>query len=183
MAKAKKSRKPPSRQRYDEQHRIRSVRLDKEDDERLDKLLTALGLSYSDFMKAQIRKDEAMIEKRVEMLASRQTDPSLEERVRCLENLVHEVFMLTVDTDEHPPLCPHCENQEMRKCEGREIETNIGIPWVPTWKCPKCGYFLNTYKRIAPESIELIEPEGGRHIDKSGRMGRRSPKKRLKERK
>lgn len=44
MAKVNKSKKPPSRQRYDNEHRIRSVRLDKEYDERLDKLLGGIGI-------------------------------------------------------------------------------------------------------------------------------------------
>jgi len=179
----KKKRNPPSRKKYEQENPTISFRAPKRTKERLAKHLEGTGQSVLDFVEDALGREESMVEKRVEMLASRQAGPALEERVRFLESLVHEVFMLTVDTKEYPPLCPHCENQEMRKCEGRQIESSMGCPWVPTWKCPKCGYFLNTYKRIDPESIELIEPEGGRHIDKPGRMGRRSPKKRLKERK
>jgi Arc/MetJ-type ribon-helix-helix transcriptional regulator/predicted RNA-binding Zn-ribbon protein involved in translation (DUF1610 family) len=164
VAKSKKSKKPPSRQRYDEEHRVRSARLDKEYDERLDKLLKALGLSYSDFVKAHIRKDEAMIEKRVEILTSRLMDPSLEDRVGCLESLVLEIYNLTVDTVEYPPLCPRCEDQEMRRCEGTEMASSLASLIVPTWKCPKCGFFLNTYHRIDPKSLVCPDSEP-RHVE------------------
>ena len=178
MVKARRSRKPPSRKRYDEAHRVRSVRLDKEYDERLDKLLTALGLSFSDFMRAHIRNDEAMIEKRVEMLASRQIDPSVEHRLRCIEDLVQQIFTVSVDTDEYPPYCPHCENQELFQAEGRETESSLAHPVVFTWKCPGCGFFVDTYKRIDPKSIKWIDPDSGKYINKPRTSARHRPKKR-----
>ena len=166
MAKTKGSKKPPSRQRYDNEHRIRSVRLDRETNERLDKLLEGTGCSFADFVKDALGREESMVEKRVETLASRQVDPSLEERVRCLENLVHEIFSLTVDNRENPPYCPRCEGQELFRCDGRETESRIKHPWVPTWKCPKCGFFINTYKRIDPASIKWVDPDSGNYVDK-----------------
>ena len=167
MAKPNKSQKSPSRKRYEEAHPTRSCRLNKEDDERLGKLLEGLGLSFSGYVKGHIRKDEAMIEKRVEILASRKADPSLEDRVRCLEDLVYYIISLGgIDTREYPPYCPHCEGQKMFRCEGRETESTIANPWVLTWKCPKCGYFINTYKRIDPKSIKWIDPDTWESIDK-----------------
>jgi hypothetical protein len=77
-----------------------------------------------------------MIKKRVEMSASRQVAPSAEDRIRCLEDLVLQVFGITVDTDEYPPVCPYCENESMVQCEGREMESSLARPWVITWKCP-----------------------------------------------
>jgi len=166
MVKTNKSKKPPSRKRYEEEHRTRSARLDRETNERLDKLLEGTGCSFADFIKDALGREEAMIEKRVEMLASRQVDPSLEERVRCLENLVHEIFSLTVDTRKYPPYCPRCEVQELFESEGRETESTIADPWVPTWKCPKCGYFINTYKRIDPKSIKWVDHNSGGYTNK-----------------
>ena len=166
MAKVSKNKKPPSRERYEKENRTRSVRLDRETNEHLDKLLKGLGLSFSGYVKAQIRKDEAMIEKKAETLASRKVNPLLEEMVRCLEDLVFDIYALRVDTDKYSLLCPRCENQRLFKCEGREIESNLADPTVPTWKCPKCGFFLNTYKRIDPKSIRWIDPYSGDYIDK-----------------
>ncbi len=118
-----------------------------------------------------------MVKKRIETLASRQVDPSLEERVRCLENLVHEIFSLTVDTGEYPPCCPHCDNQELFQCEGKEIESKLAHPEVITWKCPKCGFFINTYKRIDPASIKWVAPNSGNFVDKPKTSARHWGKK------
>ena len=107
-----------------------------------------------------------MVEKRVEILASREVGPSLEDRIRCLEDLVLQVFGITVDTDEYPPICSYCENEDMVQCEGREMESSLAHPRVITWKCPKCGYFINTYKRIDPKSIKWIDPDTWESIDK-----------------
>jgi len=166
MAKNRGKKKPPSRQRYDNEHHVRSVRLDKEHDEHLDKLLEGLGLSFSGYVKAHIKKDEAMIEKKAEIMASRKIDPSVEDRVRCLENLVHEIFSLTVNTRKYPPYCPRCEAQELFECEGRETESTARNPWLPTWKCPKCGYFINTYNRIDPKSIKWVDNNSGGYTNK-----------------
>lgn len=154
MAKHRAKRKSPSRKRYEEKHRTRSCRLDTENDNRLEEHLQGTGHSFADFVKDHLGREEAMIDERVEMLASRRMNPSLEDRVRCLEDLVHQVFLLTVDTDECPPLCPHCEDEELCRCEGRQMESKLAQPWVLTWKCPKCGFFLDTYRRIAPKSIK-----------------------------
>ena len=158
MAKVSKNKKPPSRKRYEEEHRTRSVRLDRATNEHLDKILGGLELSFSGYVKAQIRKDEAMIEKKTEILASRKVNPLLEERVRFLESLLLDTYSLAIDTSEYPPLCPRCEDREMLRCEGREMESNLASPIIPTWKCPKCGFFLNTYHRIDPKSIKWIDP-------------------------
>jgi len=158
MARTKGSKKPPSRKRYEDEHPTRSCRLNKEDDELLEKHLERTGRSFADFVKEHLRKEEAMVKERVEMLASREVDPSLEDRVRCLEDLVYYIISLGgIDKCKYPPYCPHCEGQKMFRCEGRETESTIADPRVPTWKCPKCGYFINTYKRIDPKSIKWID--------------------------
>ena len=167
MAKVSKNKKPPSRQRYEAEHRTRSVRLNTEENEHLDKLLEGLDLSFSGYVKAHIRKDEAMIEKKAEIMASKQAPPSVEERLRCLEDLVYDILSLRVDTDKYPPYCPRCEGQHMLKCEGRETEASSPDSWVPTRKCPRCGFFLDTYRRIDPKSIKCNDPRSVKHIHKT----------------
>lgn len=166
MVKTNKSKKPPSRKRYEEEHPTISFRLDRESRKNLKEHLDGTGCSNADFVKDSLGREKSMIEKRVEMLASRQVDQSLEDRVRSLENLVWEIFSLTVDTRESPPYCPRCEGQELFECEGRETESTIADPWVPTWKCPKCGYFINTYKRIDPKSIKWVDHNSGGYTNK-----------------
>ena len=167
MAKGNKTKKPPSRKRYEESHPVFSTRLDRDTLDRLKGHLKSTGYSRADFIKDNLGREESMVEKRVEILASREVGPSLEDRVRCLEDLVYYIISLGgIDTREYPPYCPHCEGQKMFRCEGRETESTIAHPWVPTWKCPKCGYFINTYKRIDPKSIKWIDPDTWEHIDK-----------------
>jgi hypothetical protein len=166
MVKDRKRKKPPSRKKYEEEHPTLSFRLDRETQEHLKEHLVGTECSVADFVKDNLGREESMVEKRIETLASKQVDPSLEERVRCLEDLVHEISSLTVDTDEYPPYCPRCDNQELFQCEGRETESKLAKPWVFSWKCPKCGFFINTYKRIDPASLKWIDPESGKYIDK-----------------
>ena len=157
MAKAKTNKKPPSRKRCEQEHPTRSCRLNKEDDELLEEHLEHTERSFADFVEDHLRKEEAMVKERVEILASRKIDPSVKDRLRFLEDLVQQIFTTTVDIDEYPPCCPHCDNQELFTAEGRETESSLAQPWVITWKCPKCGFFMNTYKRIDPKSIERIQ--------------------------
>ena len=162
----KQGKKPPSRERYEQTHRVKSFRLDEKHDELLEEHLKHTGRSCADFIKEHLMEENAMVEKRIDMIASKLKGPSDEERLRSLENLVYEIFSITVDTQKYPPLCPHCDNQELFQCEGKEIESTIAYPWVRTWKCPKCGFFINTYKRIDPKSIEWIDPDSGGYINK-----------------
>jgi predicted RNA-binding Zn-ribbon protein involved in translation (DUF1610 family) len=166
MARSSKSKKSPSRKRYEEKNPTISFRLDRGTQKHLKEHLEGTGCSFADFIKDTLGGEKSMVEKRVEMLASRQADPSLEERVRCVENLVHEIFSITVDTHEYPPYCPRCDNQELFRADGRETESRLAQPWVPTWKCPKCGFFINTYKRIEPTSIKWVDPDSGNYVDK-----------------
>jgi hypothetical protein len=177
MAKASKSKKSPSRKRYEAEHPTISFRLDRETYKHLKEYLDSSGCSFADFIKDAIGREGSMIEKRVEILASKQIHPAIEHRLRCLEDLVQQIFNITVDTEEYPPLCPHCNNQELFQAEGRETESSLAQPWVITWKCPKCGYFINTYKRIDPKSIKWIDPDSWKRIDEP----RISAKRRLKK--
>ena len=107
-----------------------------------------------------------MVERRIEILASKRVDPSFEDRLKCVEDLVRQIFISTVDTDESPPHCPHCDNQELIRCVGRQMGSNLTQPWVVTWKCPKCGFFIDTYKRVDPKSISWLDLRYAKPADK-----------------
>lgn len=98
-----------------------------------------------------------MVERRAEILASRRVNPLFEDRLKSVEDLVRQIFIFTVDTDEFPPRCPHCDDQALLRCAGRQMASNLAQPWVGTWKCPKCGFFIDTYKRIDPKSIIWLD--------------------------
>lgn len=179
MTRPKGSRKPPSRKRYEEEHPTISLRLDRETKKSFKEHLAGTGCSFADFVKDALGREKSMIRKRVEILASRQLDPSkVEERLRCVEDLVHQLFCVAVDTRDFPPLCPHCDSQDLFRCEGRETEPSLAQSCVITWKCPKCGFFVNTYKRIDAQSITWINRESGARIDKPRVPARHRPKKR-----
>jgi|GEM_PF-3477436 len=177
MAKKKKKKTSPSRIKYEQEHPTISFRLDKETYTRLKKHLQGTGHSYADFNKDALGREESLINERVEMLASRKIDPSLEDKVRCLENLVCQLFMFAVDTDQCPPSCPHCE-EELYMCEAREKEYKVMRNLVLTWKCPKCGFFLDTYNRIDPKSTKWVDPETFDLIDKPNTSSGHTSRKR-----
>jgi len=92
---------------------------------------------------------------------SKQCITPLEEKVRCLEHLVHYLVGMTTGRDEAPPLCPHCENQDLLWAEGQQSEARRTVPDIHTWACPKCGFFIDTYQRIDPESIRWVSRKTG----------------------
>lgn len=105
----------------------------------------------------------------------------LEERVRCLEDLVHYLTGIAIVTGDYPPPCPHCENQDLLQAEGKQTQTRRAIPEVHTWACPKCGFFLDTYQRIDPESIRWVDPKTGKLLRSppgQERRARRSTRRR-----
>ena len=81
----KRNRKKPSRARYEESHPVFSTRVDRKTfDELIDHLKTA-GCSRADFLKDSLGREKSMLKERVEMLARKELDPSLKERVEALE--------------------------------------------------------------------------------------------------
>ena len=165
MARKKVNRKAPSRKRYEEQHPTMSLRLDIKDRKCLKEHLASAGCSLADFVKQHLRREESMIEKRVEILASMRMDPSLEGRLRCLEDLVYQIFSVPLSIGEYPPTCPRCQNQDLSRCEGKETESKLACPWVITWRCPRCDFFIDTYHRIDPKSICWVDAASARRID------------------
>ncbi len=163
MAKSKKNRKPPSRTRYEQTHRVSSARLDEETTKELREHLARTRCSFANFVKGALGKEKEMVRKRIDMLASRELNPLVEDRLMCLEDLLHQVLLMTcvlfmaVNEDDWPPDCPHCDNQRLIRCEGRETESSLAHHWVITWKCRRCGFFVNTYKRIDPKSIQYSD--------------------------
>jgi len=102
--------------------------------------------------------------------------PPLEERVRCLEHFTHYIIGIAVDRAEYPPPCPHCLNQDMLLVDAKELEALGAFPYIHTWACPKCGFFLDTYGRIDPESIRWVDPETGKLSQSPPTRGRRARK-------
>ncbi|MFC2000540.1 hypothetical protein ACFLXE_07310 [Chloroflexota bacterium] len=84
-------------------------------------------------------------------------EPSVEERLRCLEEFVHQLFSLATSTLDWPPWCPQCDGQELLEAEGTETESTGPHPRIYTWCCPKCGYFMNTSGRIDPDSVVFTD--------------------------
>jgi len=166
MAKHRVNKKPPSRRRYEEQHPTISVRLDKETRERLKEHLKGTGCSVADLIKDTLGREESMVEKRVGMLAARQVSSPVEHRLKCLEGLVHELISVVAIYHEWPLTCPQCENEELYWAMGTEIESTLAHPQVYTWKCAKCGFFIDTSKRIDPESIGWVNPRTGEFSSK-----------------
>jgi hypothetical protein len=73
--KKKTKHKTPSRARYEQENPTISCRLDKQTREHLLGHLKAAGCSLPDFIKQHLAKEKNMIQKRVQMLASRQANP------------------------------------------------------------------------------------------------------------
>lgn len=157
MVKRKVKAKTPSRARYEEQHPVFSGRLDKGTDDRFRQHLASTGCSFNDFVKDAFGRQESMVEERVQILASKKTDPSFEDRVRCPEDLVHQLVSLAASTFEWPPICPHCQNEELVWTEGTQTQSTLPMRQVLTWRCPRCGFFINTANRIDPNSLETVD--------------------------
>jgi len=98
-----------------------------------------------------------MVEKRV--------DPSTEERIKWLQWLVHDLY-LCLDTEEWPPSCPRCQNERLYECQGMETLITERRSETITWKCPKCGFFIDSAFRIDPKSLRWIDPDTGRFTDR-----------------
>lgn len=163
--KNKKSKgKPPSKERYDQKNPTISFRLDKETKQSLKEHLNGTGSSFADFIKGALGKEKAMVENRIEKRAAQRLS-LLEDRVACLESLVSELYLLTATTEQYPPTCPRC-NKGMRMSEGMEKGPKSPSGGILTWKCPQCGYFLETYKRVDPKSIKWVDHNSGGYTDK-----------------
>ena len=146
----KKVTKKPSRARYKESHPVFSTRLDRETYDRLKKHLAGIGYSLSDFLKDALGREESMVEKRVEMPASRKADPSVEERLRLLEGLMSEV-MITAYEPETPWWCPRC-GQDL--AEAMVAEKGATSPDIFVYACPKCYFFVTPWGD-APQGVEV----------------------------
>jgi hypothetical protein len=160
MVKKSKIAKPPSRVRYEEQHHVRSCRLDAGTDKLLTEHLDSAHCSFADFVKDALGRERSMVEARIESMASKQVDRFPEARISYLEDLVHQIIAMTINWAEYQLMCPRCKNEELISAEGREIDSKLKHPEVITWKCPECGFFINTYKRIDPKTIRFSDNEG-----------------------
>lgn len=154
MSKVRKSKKPPSRKRYEEAHPTRSCRLDKEDDELLEEHLEYTGRSFADFVKGHLRKEKAMVEERVAKLASRKVEES-ETPTRDLElydlvlDLAYWIIVLWMNLPHLLDVpCPDCRFPS--KSSGKEGRT-VMLEMVESgdFKCPECGLILKNPPQLA----------------------------------
>ena len=152
MARGKANKTPPSRRRYEEEHPTVTARLTKDEKRQLIQHLKETGRSLPDFIMDALGREQSMVEKRVEALAKKKTPPSVEERVKCLERLMFHVGLHLRDCD-WPPACPRCEKGELLVVWGDEVGSTQAKRETPTLKCPGCGYFLDTYNHLDPESL------------------------------
>ncbi|MFP3976024.1 MAG: hypothetical protein ACLFVK_07380 [Dehalococcoidia bacterium] len=90
-----------------------------------------------------------MVEKRVEELASRKAEPSVEQRLRDPEGLVSELMVIAREP-EAPWWCPRCGTQ---LTDGAVAKKGSTDPDIFVYVCPKCGFFLTPWGD-APYGIE-----------------------------
>ena len=90
-----------------------------------------------------------MVEKRVEMLASRKVEPSVEERLRCLESIMGEV-MINAHRPEILWVCPRCGE---RLADAMVAEKGSTRRDTFVFACPKCYSFLIPWESV-PKGVE-----------------------------
>lgn len=139
----------PSRKRYEEKHPTVSFRLDKETYSRLKGHLAASGCSFATFIKDSLGREESMVEKRVEDLASKRLNPSVEQRLRFLEGLLSQVMITTYD-EECPWECPRCGQELVGAMVAAKGETEADIF---VYACPDCRFLLTPW-REAPDGVD-----------------------------
>jgi len=161
--------KPPSREKYEKEHPTVSFRLDKETHQRLKKHLDGTKCSVADFVKDSLGREDSMIAARVDILAAKEME-NADCRVRCLEDLVAQI-LLGLDTEDDP-LCPLC-GEHLALCEARAIECpDLGSMTIHG--CPECGFFVDHYCRIDPDTIEWPQDEDSRPLSRQRRPYARS---------
>lgn len=92
-------------------------------------------------------------EKRAEILALREIGLSDEEGLKRIDKLVR-LALSRLNEHEIPAPCPCCNKQNLRLAWGN-LKGTSGKQGdeVFTWKCPDCGWFLDTFSRMDPESV------------------------------
>lgn len=171
----KKKRKPPSRGKYEAEHPVISFRTDRATKSRIEELCTVLGCSYADLMKHAAGVAESLIERNVDSLASKKLG-KLEEGLEWIDHLLCEL-LCTLRENNLTALCPRCDSKgkynALYLAWGEEIDPSGKRGEVPTWKCPKCGWYWDTFGRIEPKSIKWDDPSAA----KSSLKPKHPPKK------
>ena len=154
MAKRKGKSQPPSREKYEQEHPTISFRTDRETKRQIDAHREKTGSSYAVLMKGVIEGDKSKAaEKRAEILALREIGLLDEERLKWINKLVRLALSRLMEHKMSAP-CPCCNEQNLRFAWGN-IKGTRGRQGgeVFTWKCPNCGWFLDTFNRMDPESV------------------------------
>ena len=154
MAKPSKSKKSPSRNRYEEEHPTISGRVDKETKRHLKEHLEAAGCSYGEFIKDALGKEKSMVEERVAKLASRRVEES-KAPTRDLElyglvlDLAYWTLVLWMNQPDLLDVpCPDCRFPS--RLSGKEGRT-VMLEMVESgdFKCPECGLILKNPPQLA----------------------------------
>jgi hypothetical protein len=152
---SKKVTKKPSRKKYEESHPVFSARLDRDTYERLKEHLTGTGCSFAGFIKDSLGREESMIEKRVEMLASQKVEPSVEERLKYLEGLTNQIVTAvgSISPGEFESCvvaCPRCCDSDLFPYTGKGVLTGRTLL---IWKCYKCGFITRAQEPVDRKSL------------------------------
>ena len=156
MSKIKPRKPKPSRARYEAEHPVFSARPDRATYDRLANHFNGTSCSLADFVNDSLGREESMVEKRIEMLAARKSDPSLEERVRILEGLVIQI-MTHAELTQIPYGCPRIDG---RLHHAMMAEMGSQDPDTFKYACPKCGHFVDQRGRLDPKSLRWIDSDG-----------------------
>lgn len=160
MAGRKGKPKPPSRRKYEQENPTISFRLTKEDKGRLMRHLAASGQSPAGFIKSILDQEEALVEERINACVKKQFG-RLGDRLHWHNELLWQLLS-TCRKEGLPAICPLCEykgNHRLLLAWGDEIGTDGKRQEAPTWKCPNCGWFVDIFRRMDPESVRWDDPE------------------------
>jgi len=167
-------RKPPSKEKYDAEHPTISYRTDRATKSHIEELCTEFGCSSADLMKYAAGVAESLIQQKVETLVSKKFG-NLEERLELIDRLLCQLLCTLLENDLTAP-CPRCDSKDeynaLYLAWGEEVDPSEKCGEVPTWKCPKCGWYWDTFGRIDPESIKWSDTSAAALASNS-----RSPKK------
>lgn len=91
MPKKKTRRKPPSREKYEAEHRVISFRVDTETEKEIDERRRKTGCSYADLVKIGAGLWESRVQQKLETLVSKKF-ANLEERLEWIDRLLCELL-------------------------------------------------------------------------------------------
>ena len=173
VAKGKKKTKSPSRKRYEENNPTVSFRVSKELKERLLDYLDTCGQSFGDLCEGILDRDQPLTEKKLDALVHKKFG-ALEDRLRYIDDLLNRLLCEYCIEKDLPAICPRCRDKEKGRlffARGYEMQDDGTKRGAPSWKCAKCGWYLDIHGRIDPKSLKWDDPE---EVERELRLKKRS---------